>query len=1749
MALSTRDVMFALRAQDFASRRVNAVGSAFNRLGKQIEASKIRAEEAAKSFQKAADQRIQPLKDANTQITRQNEIMKKQVAGIKENTRVTRSNMNASKARLDAENDLLKRQSQGHKSVIDQARSSNQAIRDGMKLDKERTAARLDGMNQANKVTGKQIQQQRAQISQITRQSQSIVDGYKQQNHQIREGIAARRNLYGATSQQYQAHKAAAQSAIDYNKRQIEQERLLTREALRARNSTLAGLQATQQAREREITQLQRSAAQSKSAAESMILDNKKLIRDRQKLVGENDRLINSNTRQSAEEARAAQARIRHNEATIAGLNRRIKRNEGVIASNNRLAQTHQKAAESQIASIRRVEAAEQARLAGIQRASQRMMMGGAAMTIGGMITAAIGGTIISKLNQATKAAAEFRHGIALAHTQIDETGKAAGATIGQLGQLVMRVGRQVPAAMEEMPQTLFFIFTALNASVSEAESLLKGFAQEAVAGNASVEASARSTIAILNGMNYSVDELTRVQDFQFQTVRKGVITYEQLSANIGKVIPPLRRMGQEVEIGGAMLAFLTRQGLSAEMAATSAARSLELFSDPRVINRLEGMGVSMRDDVTGEFEHFGVIINDLASQFDGLTGPERAEQMREIFGGAGFRIQARRFLDTVFASEESLAHFNQQIEWAENNTGAFARAFENMSQEPAVRLQELSNQFFTLRHELGIGMLPILEKVVEKFSQLADWFANIDEGTRTNIAQWAAYGAATLLVVGGLTALAGILVTIAGMLTMLIPSVKLAVGITLGFIPVVTALGIAFGLLMMNGFDLGAILESLGLTFDTNAGQAKILTIALGAITTALLLSKAAGMGYFAMLGVVTGAIKAKITAAIALSKALWLIIATNPIIAMFAALTLLAAGLAIAFSRTTREARELQAATDRQTDAHNDQIDTISSSIEGFENYRNHMKEAAKTAAEQTLAERDLESALERSKTTRYEYLEGVAGTPEQHERVRQSLEKEVDQLKENSSWWARNNAGAIIEIGTNSKRISQSEELLEAFNLEYEARETAEQAMQREMRARGGMSQMIAQYLSMSEREGPLAEHNTAKMRERIIATLDAQGVLDGMNEEQREALFNSEDLAEAVEKLTTSYADLGAELTSVLSDIRNPATALSEALESINEAGQAAAEGTDEAFEAFESLIEASGGAEQAASNWLDVLREQEQETTDLFGNMSAVYDHHEDSIVRNADGSIEAILALGEAGPEAMEILASASPEQFIEIMHHIRTQAAMTSEDVQDNIGLMFAQMKGMQDDYQNVSEQQWTDIMMGMSLIISSHGEDAVEHMPRLMAMMAEHIENGGEINATEIANMMDDFFLMIENGSGKILEFWPGVHDALGKILRDKGIENADVFDSVMDDLETIASLGGENAVEALREKLAAGTGGVARVARAYADILAGNLNGILDTLGEKTIVLQGYDAGQFHNKGGFVPGSGPDRDSVIAGLTPGEFVLRRKAVEKMDPHVLDHLNRTGDISAVAGMYNAGGWVRPEDLPKPPGAGAYSPRINPLIDPAQATTKKMYDVSKSWVAEQVPPLSTGIGYQAMMQAIRAVFPGTALHSGLRPGAITATGNPSYHGQGRAVDIPPDMRLFNWIRDNYAPQTRELIFSPAGMRQVHNGGSHMYTGVTRSMHYDHIHWAMANGGTVMKNGRFMVGEDGPEILNLNRGDTVRPLSNSDNTLGDTNSLEHKLDKLLELLAEREPLQVNVETKDDPEDFARRSAIALKARM
>jgi hypothetical protein len=91
----------------------------------------------------------------------------------------------------------------------------------------------------------------------------------------------------------------------------------------------------------------------------------------------------------------------------------------------------------------------------------------------------------------------------------------------------------------------------------------------------------------------------------------------------------------------------------------------------------------------------------------------------------------------------------------------------------------------------------------------------------------------------------------------------------------------------------------------------------------------------------------------------------------------------------------------------------------------------------------------------------------------------------------------------------------------------------------------------------------------------------------------------------------------------------------------------------------------------------------------------------------------------------------------------------------------------------------------------------------------------------------------------------------------------------------------------------------------------------------------------------------------------------------------------------------------------------------------------------------------------------------GLAVSSGLRSGAITSSGNISYHSSGEAVDLAGPakgmMATFRELRSRFGSRLAELIYTPGGVG-IKDGHPYTYSGQVAADHFDHVHVAYDTG-------------------------------------------------------------------------------------
>lgn len=421
------------------------------------------------------------------------------------------------------------------------------------------------------------------------------------------------------------------------------------------------------------------------------------------------------------------------------------------------------------------------------RRFAQSLTAVSSALETLGIGLAIAGGLAINFFFQSAKLFAEYQRQVALTRTQID----GFTASMEEVGEVGLDVARRIPVAFEQIQPALFDIFSSTNASLAQSKVLLEGFAKAAVAGQTDIQTAARGTIAIMNGLNIPFEKVNDVLDIQFELVRKGVGTYEEFAKVFGRVIPAANRSQQSFETVAAMLAFMTRNGQSAALAATAAARALELFTHPGAVKNLEAFGVKVKD-VQGNFLPLIEILRQLRTELLKLPQADRVAKIVELFKGSGFNIQARRFLEQVVLGTGELEDFAQLLEAMGSASGVMEDKYGEMADTMAAKTQLLSNKWMALRLAVGEAATPALIALVDIMGKIIDKFNELDPGTKRMITKFAMIAAAGAVVLGILIAFLGLIAGITAAFVVASAEILITIGVLAVLSTSFLALGVA---------------------------------------------------------------------------------------------------------------------------------------------------------------------------------------------------------------------------------------------------------------------------------------------------------------------------------------------------------------------------------------------------------------------------------------------------------------------------------------------------------------------------------------------------------------------------------------------------------------------------------------------------------------------------------------------------------------------------------------------------------------------------------------------------------------------------------------------------------------------------------------------------------------------------------------------------------------------------------------------
>ncbi len=274
------------------------------------------------------------------------------------------------------------------------------------------------------------------------------------------------------------------------------------------------------------------------------------------------------------------------------------------------------------------------------------------------------------------KAFGMFSKEMAFVSTMVDNVGKHMGRFTEQVHKMSVEFGQSTAA----MSKGLFDILSA-GFHASKAIRILRVTSIAAVAGNTDVANSTKAIIAMLNSYGLSAEHAQEVSDSLFQTVRFGVLTFEELAGHIGLVAPSAASAGVKMDEMGATLAVITRAGVETSHAIVALNNILKAFIAPTgagadFAKKLKEAGFAFDISVAGiKKSGFVNILREI--------GRLPTEAIAKLFPS----IRSQRGILAIKAGLKSLPEILSKFI---NKAGSTERAFMKMSEAFGFMLDQL---------------------------------------------------------------------------------------------------------------------------------------------------------------------------------------------------------------------------------------------------------------------------------------------------------------------------------------------------------------------------------------------------------------------------------------------------------------------------------------------------------------------------------------------------------------------------------------------------------------------------------------------------------------------------------------------------------------------------------------------------------------------------------------------------------------------------------------------------------------------------------------------------------------------------------------------------------------------------------------------------------------------------------------------------------------------------------------------------
>ena len=391
-----------------------------------------------------------------------------------------------------------------------------------------------------------------------------------------------------------------------------------------------------------------------------------------------------------------------------------------------------------------------QASLNGLSQSAQTVGFGLSAL---GRSLLGIGTTATLGIGVAVKQAADFQEALANVATISDQVAQ----NVEGFGESLLNISERTNRSATDVADAFYQIVSAAIEG-DQALKVLEVAAISANAGLTTTSTAANILTSILNSgvegldlATFSMEDLTRVSDILFQSVNRGVFTYEQFATALGDSLPLAAGLQVNLTELGAAYAILTRNGQTANEASTqiNAVFSALLKPSTALTEILQGLGYESGSAIisalgfAGALEAIETQISATGAEVDDFSGNIRA---------------VRGFLGLTNSAAGSFADEVANIGEA---TGATNNALEQQSRTFNFAVTSLVNALKRLAIEVGNTLIPTLTKIVNFVTKVVKYLESIPAPVKAAIAAFIGIGGALTVALGILSIFSAQLISI----------------------------------------------------------------------------------------------------------------------------------------------------------------------------------------------------------------------------------------------------------------------------------------------------------------------------------------------------------------------------------------------------------------------------------------------------------------------------------------------------------------------------------------------------------------------------------------------------------------------------------------------------------------------------------------------------------------------------------------------------------------------------------------------------------------------------------------------------------------------------------------------------------------------------------------------------------------------------------------------------------------------------